>query len=268
MSKKLLSNLNGNKTGHLKKFIDEFNGEPRIAWYPSAGVDFRPLLYLHPKFSELYPTTGQEPPAPDLFLFTDYNPFLNLTNKTIHTSQKTILQIEYIEELPRLNLPIHVGKIIDCPGSILTDRSIFLKIKVISDRLGTFIYHVLYSFAENEAFFCNKLIPNKATITHIIRVNYGNSLGGGLASGAWLLNVLKDLNCELFITDGRLYWNKGDEYAFNFCSSIPKNSNVLLTKIRNQRNGWATLTTGEGNYHYPTPGISVKDGHVNWYLVT
>ena len=50
MNRELLLNLNGNKTGQLKKFLDVFEGEPRIAWYPSAGEDFRPLLYLHPKF--------------------------------------------------------------------------------------------------------------------------------------------------------------------------------------------------------------------------
>ena len=32
MNRELLLNLNGNKTGQLKKFLDVFEGEPRIAW--------------------------------------------------------------------------------------------------------------------------------------------------------------------------------------------------------------------------------------------
>ncbi len=60
MSKELLSNLNGNKSGHLKRFIDEFDGDPRIAWYPSAGTDFRALLYLHPSYSQLHPASQNE----------------------------------------------------------------------------------------------------------------------------------------------------------------------------------------------------------------
>lgn len=60
MSKELLSNLNGNKSGHLKRFIDEFDGDPRIAWYPSAGTDFRALLYQHPSYSQLHPASQNE----------------------------------------------------------------------------------------------------------------------------------------------------------------------------------------------------------------
>jgi hypothetical protein len=47
MSRQLLEHLNGNKAGQLNNFLDNFEGEPRIAWYPSAGEDFRALLYLH-----------------------------------------------------------------------------------------------------------------------------------------------------------------------------------------------------------------------------
>ena len=75
MNRELLINLNGNKTGQLKKLLDNFEGEPRIAWYPSAGEDFRPLLYLHPKFSNLNRGIRQEPQTPDLFIFTDYFPW-------------------------------------------------------------------------------------------------------------------------------------------------------------------------------------------------
>ena len=91
MNRELLLNLNGNKTGQLKKFLDVFEGEPRIAWYPSAGEDFRPLLYLHPKFSKINRAIGQEPQTPDLFIFTDYYPYESskfLDSKTIYSSIK------------------------------------------------------------------------------------------------------------------------------------------------------------------------------------
>ena len=57
MSKELLYNLNGNRTGEFKKFLDGINGEPRIAWYPSAGEDFRALIYLDPSYSKINPAT-------------------------------------------------------------------------------------------------------------------------------------------------------------------------------------------------------------------
>ena len=48
---------------------------------------------------------------------------------------------------------------------------------------------------------------------------------------------------------------------------IVEEKNVKLKQIREQRNGWATLRSGEGYYHKPTSDITVKDGYVNWYLV-
>jgi len=244
MTRQLLSSLNGNKTGLLKKFLDDFKGDPRIAWYPSAGEDFRALLYLHPSFSHLNPASRQEPQPPDLFLFTDYFPWQDSTfmdKKTIYSDNKTTVKIEHIEELPRLNLPLHEELVDFKEGSAATDRAVFLKIRIDSDRLGSISYPVVYAFAENETFYCKKLVPSKATISHIIHVRYGGGCGGGgHASGVWLLNVLKTLSCELFITDGHHHWQRGDEFALESCPSIPRETNAQLTPIRVvQSHGWS-----------------------------
>jgi len=236
MTRQLLNDLNGNKTGHLKQFLDTFKGEPRIAWYPSAQVDFRGLLYLHPSYSKLNPADGQEPSSPDLFLFTDYYPWQSSTfldNTTIFSDDHTKVFVEKFEELPRLDLPIH-DEIVDFPqGGTATGRAVFLKIRIESDILGSITYPVLYAFVENESFYCKKLIPNNTTITHIIHVRYGGGLGGGgKASGGWLLNVLKKLNCELFITDGHHGWQPGDNEALKLCPSIPRTNSSQLKPIR------------------------------------
>jgi len=236
MSRQLLNHLNGNNTGNLKKFLNGFKGEPRIAWYPSAGEDFKALLYLHPNYSQLNPADRQEPAPPDLFLFTDYYPWQDSTfldNNVIFSSNKTRVIIESIEALPNLNLPLHVG-IVDFPeGSTATDKAIFLQIRVESDTLGIINYPVIYAFAENEAFYCQKLVPKKATISHIIHVRYGGGLGGGgKSNGVWLLNVLNTLSCEMFITDGRHQWQSGDTLAMDYCASIPRENTSVLTPIR------------------------------------
>jgi len=236
MSRQLLTDLNGNNTGQLEKFLADFHGEPRIAWYPSAGEDFRALLYLHPNFSNLHPASEHEPQAPDLFIFTDYYPWQNSTfldNRTIYSDDRTHIYIESIEELPRLNLPVH-DEIVDFPlGSRATDRAVFLKIRIESDKLGSISYPVLYAFAENESFYSRKLIPNKASITHLIHVRYGGGCGGGgNASGVWLLHVLSQLNCELFITDGHHHWQSGDNKAMELFESIPRENSSQLTPIR------------------------------------
>jgi hypothetical protein len=45
MSRKLLLELNGGCHGAFHKWLDQLKREPPIAWYPSAGEDFRDLLY-------------------------------------------------------------------------------------------------------------------------------------------------------------------------------------------------------------------------------
>ena len=187
MTRQFLYELNGNKNGEFKKFLDNFEGEPRIAWYPSAGEDFRSLLFLHPSYSKINPSIEIEPPAPDLFLFTDYFPWNNsrfLDSRFIYSDDRTMVIVESMEELPVLNLPLH-KEIVGFPKGLATDRIVFLKIKIDSVKLGIIYYPVLYAFAENEAFFCDKLMPCNATISHIIHVRYGGGCGGGgYSSGA------------------------------------------------------------------------------------
>lgn len=99
MSRQLLSALNGDRTGELNKFLDTFEGEPRIAWYPSAGEDFRALMYLHPNFSKSNEAKGEEPSPPDIFLYTDYFPWRNsafLDTRTIYADSRTVIFIESI----------------------------------------------------------------------------------------------------------------------------------------------------------------------------
>lgn len=254
MSRQLLLNLNGNNTGELQKFLEEMNREPRIAWYPSAGEDFRALLYLDPSYSKINPASELEPKSPDIFLFTDYYPWKYsqfLDNKMVYIDSRTMVYIDHIEELPKLNLPLHEQLVHFPKGSNATDRALFLKIRITSDKLGSISYPVIYAFAENETFYCRKLVPNKAIISHIIHIRYGGGCGGGgTASGVWLVNVLKNLKCELFVTDGHYCWQSGDKFALTLCPSIQKESDVQLTSIRFlQSQSWS------------------GHGDVNWNLV-
>jgi hypothetical protein len=132
-----------------------------------------------------------------------------------------------------LNLPLHREVVDFVEGSIATDRLIFLMVKVESNTLGTRLTPVLYAFAEKETFFCKKLIPNNAIITHIIHVRYGGGLGGGgKATGIWLLNVLKQLKCELLITDNDYRWQSGDKFTLTYSPSIPPEGDAILITIR------------------------------------
>jgi hypothetical protein len=218
MSKQLLYNLNGNKTGNFRRYLDNFNGEPRIAWYLSAGTDFRPLLYLSRQFKEISkPITGDDPAPPDIFLFTDYFPWKEsdfLDTPTIQIDGRTEVFVTSMEELPPLNIPLDAEIVAFPEGSIATGRIIFMEVTVNSSVLGKISYPVLYAFAENESFCAEKIFAHDGKISHVIHVRYGGGCGGGgFASGIWINNVLKRLQCEVLITDGHYHMQAGDECA-------------------------------------------------------
>ncbi len=218
MSKQLLYNLNGNRNGNFRRYLDNFNGEPRIAWYLSAGTDFRPLLYLSPQFAEIStPNNGDDPVPPDIFLFTDYFPWSQsdfLDTPNIHIDDRTEVLVTSMEELPPFNMPLD-PEIVDFPeGSIATSRVIFMEVTVNSTVLGKISYPVIYAFAENESFCAEKILQYHGKISHIIHVRYGGGCGGGgRASGIWINNVLKRLYCEVLITDDHYSMQTGDKWA-------------------------------------------------------
>ena len=96
MSKQLLYHLNGPTSGRFKAYLDSLKDAPRIAWYPSAGTDFRALLYLHPDFARKEPAATPDPAPPDIFLFTDYFPWSSskfLDGHLVHVDPRTTIRL-------------------------------------------------------------------------------------------------------------------------------------------------------------------------------
>lgn len=218
MSRQLLLSLNGNKNGKFNQWLNNFKGEPRIAWYPSACEDFRDLLYLHPNFAERRPGLKPDPQPPDIFLHTDYFPWSTsafLDSDNIHLDDRTSVTVRSIEELPRCDLPLD-GQIVDfAEGSHATGRVLFLEVDIASNVLGNFSAPVVYAFVENSVFCAERCLPNDAVFSHIIHVRFGGGCGGGgKSSGIWLLNALRKLRCECFVTDSHYYRQSGDERIY------------------------------------------------------
>jgi hypothetical protein len=237
MSKKLLLDLNGKNNGAFRSWLDNFKGEPRIAWYPSSGEDFRDLLYLHPGFSDINPASKPEPRCPDIFLHTDYFPWSTSTfldSSNIHLDDRTSVSVKSIEELPRCKLPLD-DQIVDFPqGSLATNRVLFLEAEISSNVLGKFLAPVVYAFVENGAFCAERVLPKGGRFSHVVHVRYGGGCGGGgKSSGIWLLNVLRQLHCELFVTDSHYSRQSGDERTYTIYPSLAGNEDQSqLEQIR------------------------------------
>lgn len=224
MSKQLLLSLNGSNRGAFYQWLSKHKGNPRIAWYPSAGEDLRDLLYLSSSFAQRMPAMAIEPSPPDLFLHTDYFPWSTssfLDSNFVYQDSRTTVLIKSIEELPRYNLPLD-SKIVDFPdGSHATGRVLFLQIEVSSHVLGNFSVPLIYAFIENSVFCSQCIIPNGGKISHVIHIRYGGGCGGGgKSSGIWLLNILRNIECECFVTDGHCHTQSGDERAMEIYPNL------------------------------------------------
>jgi hypothetical protein len=245
MSKRLLESLNGRNRGLLHQWLNDLKGEPRVAWYPSAGEDFRDLLYLHPRFLDANPATKTDPREPDVFLHTDYYPWssiLFLDNRVVYHDDRTQVRVQSIEELPRCPV-VCDGQIVEFPQQHdIAGRVFFLELDIESDVLGCFSRPVIYAFVENAAFCAERILPNTGRISHVIHVRFGAGLGGGgQSSGIWLLNVLRVLRCEVFITDSHYARQFGDERVYELYPSLAGNEDVTpLERIRVIRsNAWS-----------------------------
>ena len=163
-----------------------------VLWYPSAGKDFRDLIFC----SGEYPGIGI---TPELFVHTDCMPDFDLDIPgTVYKDRHTAVTLYKEREFDCLTVPqmeFAHWKSHDA------GRIILYRAEIISDRFGKIEKPLIYVVCENEWFAAEFLIPNRITVETVCHVRYGSGFGGAATSGAWLLNVLKILRTRCFISD-------------------------------------------------------------------
>ncbi len=215
--KQRLDILRTSTSKSFNEFLDRSTKPLRVAWYPSAGNDFRPLLYLNSSYTITRPVHEPEPEHPDIFIFSDAaddfhslpyqnsysdlnydGPLLIQSKERWAFPARTIINAENVEQLALPNIPnLKIGHF----GPKQRTRAYFFYANVESDKLGSFKVPVIYVYAENESFCAKWLLLNQIQISHIISVRYGGGLSGGKASGLWLKNIFSRLSCESYISD-------------------------------------------------------------------
>lgn len=222
MSIEFLKSLSGNSKGRFSTYIGGLSEAPRIAWYPSAGGDFRDLVYLSQRYAEKNnaeksPVAVEEPSFPSLFVHTDYNPACLPDNDVLYSDEHTTVRIAHKEELPALQLPLDPDIVVfgdQARADGRAGRVRYMEVTVETADLGVISAPVVYAFVENEAFCAHQMLPNQAAVSHVVHVRYGGGSGGGHANGSWLLSVLAPLQCEYFLTDCYLQERQGDQAAY------------------------------------------------------
>lgn len=213
------------------------------AWYPSAGKDFRPLLYLSPSYEGI---SGPSAPAPvEHFLFTDYWPWDEqpqfLTPGVIFNDRRTRIEVTRVKELRPMRLPVHPDLVNRPNHPHLTNRVFNLDMRILSDNQARFA-RITYAFVENTA-MANDLIRKRVNITHIINVCYGSGFGGSSINEDWLLHAAAALNTTTFIADRALpslipsYCTHESSRVLELYPSIPREVLLDLDEIHSCRWG-------------------------------
>lgn len=176
--------------------------EKRLLWYPSAGPDFRDLVFC----SGEYPGVDV---APELFVHTDSSPQFDMSAPgRVHEDAHTAVTLHPVREFDRLTVPRREFAHFDSEDA---GRIALYRAEVVSDRFGSFARPLVYAACENEWFAAKFLAPNRIAAAVVCHVRYGSGFGGAAASGAWLLRALKPLRTRFFISDPQLEMQDADE---------------------------------------------------------
>ena len=218
-----------------EKAIKQFK---HICWYPSAGKDFRPLLFIsdwYYKKNNVPRDDGQV--FPDLFILTDLcglfdsygdtaclgdayyqlkDGFCELDSNLICVSYKnssTEIIVKKYERLRDLDLPFDkdyafFDKASDYNSSILLNVEVVSRIYDVTNRYET---SILYVAALNEFFADNFLIPNGIKTEYQVIVAYGG-FGGGHNGPQWIAQRYKELGTKYLIGNSYGWCNLSEEY--------------------------------------------------------
>lgn len=214
-------------------FLNEVKKHKSICWYPSAGSDFRPLLYLSKPYYEKHEElAGEDAVLPDLFIMTDYQKhgFIDYSssgsrvdyNNIRHNFDqrqagplksnymlfydpctsftiKTIKKFELNDTEANKELTDDFYHAPSCYGQAYCMTIKVDSHKPLSKKLGIWEIDIIYLYAENTTFAKKFLLRNRINIDYIVMVRYPG-YGNG-ASGIWIYYIADLLNVKYYVTN-------------------------------------------------------------------
>ena len=254
MSTQFLRLLDNRRGVQFSNYISNLEHDARIAWYPSAGTDFRALFYLNDAFLTMCPTiVGEDPAEPDIFFYSDYD-LMSSTfeqilfhggNPVIHDDGRAKVTLSDIEDLGRLNFEPSPAFQWTERNSHFFNRVFFFHATIESAEFGSITKPVLYAFCCNEQLCAELLLPLRAKVSHVIHVRYGHGFGGANCSGHWIQHALSPLQCEVYIHDGLSYHDQIEANIISYYGDvIPQEQISAFTTIREiDGRGWSDSST-------------------------
>lgn len=200
-----------------------------ICWYPSAGSDFRALLFLSDWYYKKRGVPMDEGQVlPELFVMTDYEGFCIHDGEQrifgdaseqivrghcepgsclVHVAYKntsTDIVVKRYEKLRDTGLPFdfrlnHQGK------PEVYNSAFLIEVEVVSrsyDEIRRYETSVLYAAAENKLFAERILIRCGVKMEYLVIINYGTGFGGGNGIGfEWMFDEYEELGIRYVVSN-------------------------------------------------------------------
>lgn len=200
MIKKILKAYNDQDEVILDLLQSQIGDCPNIAWYPSAGLDFRDLIEVNRTQIE-----------PDIFFHTDYNSsWVKIECGLVFNDDRTKVFIDRVTELKfkkKVNYIIN-HDYIDFPNDANPFPKIYLLDVIIESGFGEIRKPVVYFYMENINFLDEFLLKFKIKLSHFIKVREGCGLGGNRKSISIAYAFLGELKVKHILVDNEEHTDK------------------------------------------------------------
>lgn len=235
MIKSLLKTVHDKDTYLLDELQEQIGNNPNIAWYPSAGLDFRGLIEIN-----------RTSTVSNLFFHSDYNKtWVELKCGEVFNDKRTCINIERITELKfrgKINYRIN-PEYVDFPKEGNRIPKVFLLSVRVKSNFGIIRKPVLYFFMENINFLDEILLKNKIKLSHFIKVREGCGYGGNKKSISIAYAYLVELGVRHLLVDREEHTDKELINSISVKHKIyPKK--YALKKVANRCNisNWSDLS--------------------------
>jgi len=198
----------------------------KVAWYPSSGYDFYPMLYFKKHTFETMNINIDLScyEEPDLFIFSDYNPDNYINEPLIcdpprirwHEHRNHSIDVNYQFEIsPKENCFQYLinREYADFPPQYDTFKALCACLNItcydIVERDGqcrVWQTYAIFFYCENVNFLSQFILRQNVSVSHLVWKRDGSGLGGGRLSHCFLLPISKILKTQWFYI-WELYWD-------------------------------------------------------------
>lgn len=192
----------------LSRIFPQNGPDPAMLWYPSAGNDYRDLLYLSEPSAQ---NLGIDQ-IPVVHLHTDYDStYVRLDQDVVYRDERTCITIKARHRL-ELNHPVRYE--VSPEFAVFTENAHprpviwLLDVEVRSASLGTYRKPVIWFFFENINFLSELLLAFGVKISHVVKVMEGFGLGGNRRCISVMYPFFKRLGVKYALLDDEVHFHK------------------------------------------------------------